>query len=113
MYGAGRMPDESRTCHHSACRVPASVALAFRYDSRQVWLRPLGGEAHPGVYELCADHADRLTVPRGWSQIDERGRGESFGAAGDGGLAGAPDGLGRLRPGGQAHRPPPTKEIEG
>lgn len=66
------MPDESRTCHHAACTAPASVALAFRYDSRQVWLRPLGDEAHPAVHELCLAHADRLTVPRGWEQIDER-----------------------------------------
>lgn len=67
------MSDESRTCHHSTCTAPASVALAFRYDSRQVWLRPLGREVHPAVLELCLDHADRLTVPRGWDQIDERG----------------------------------------
>lgn len=68
------MPDPSRTCHHAACTAPPLVALVFRYDTRQVWLRPLGAEAHPAVYELCADHADRLTVPRGWERIDERGR---------------------------------------
>lgn len=78
------MPDESRTCHHGACTAPASVALAFRYDSRKVWLRPLEGEAHPAVHELCWDHADRLTVPRGWEQIDERGSSEEVGLAGDG-----------------------------
>lgn len=83
VYGAGRMSDESRTCHHAACTAPASVALAFRYDSRQVWLRPLGQEAHPAVHELCLDHADRLTVPRGWDQIDERGSPGVTGLAGE------------------------------
>ena len=35
-------------------------------------LDDLSVEAHPMVHDLCALHADGLSVPRGWSLCDER-----------------------------------------
>ena len=32
-------------------------------------LGPLATYAEPHCYDLCAQHADRLTVPRGWEVI--------------------------------------------
>lgn len=29
-------------------------------------------ESHPMQYDLCADHAERLTVPKGWTLADRR-----------------------------------------
>lgn len=68
------MSEELRPCHHSACSGKASASLSFRYDSRQVWLLDLPAERDPARYELCEQHADRLTVPRGWERVDERDR---------------------------------------
>ena len=35
-------------------------------------LEDLSVESHPMVHDLCALHADGLSVPRGWSLSDER-----------------------------------------
>lgn len=32
----------------------------------------LGREAHPMAYDLCADHANLLKVPKGWALSDRR-----------------------------------------
>ncbi len=37
-------------------------------DSTAV-LGPLATHAEPHSYDLCADHAERLTVPRGWEVV--------------------------------------------
>jgi hypothetical protein len=37
-------------------------------DSTAV-LGPLAHYAEPHSYDLCADHADKLTVPRGWNVV--------------------------------------------
>lgn len=66
------MADDSRTCRRPGCAWPADASLSYRYATRQVWLLDLSPSAEPALYDLCASHADALTVPRGWERVDER-----------------------------------------
>lgn len=61
-----------RTCGRTGCRWPAAASLSFRYATGQVWLLDLTPEPDPALYDLCPDHADSLTVPRGWERVDQR-----------------------------------------
>jgi hypothetical protein len=61
-----------RTCRRTGCNDPAAATLSFRYDTRQVWVHLLTADVPGTRYDLCAAHADALTVPRGWHQVDER-----------------------------------------
>lgn len=61
-----------RTCRRTGCRWPAAASLSYRYATRQVWLVDLRPAPDPALYDLCPDHADTLTVPRGWDRVDER-----------------------------------------
>jgi Protein of unknown function (DUF3499) len=49
------------------------ATLAYDYGSRTVWLGPLADEGHPATHDLCGRHAERLSVPQGWSVDDRRG----------------------------------------
>jgi hypothetical protein len=40
--------------------------MSYNYADRVVMVEALSIETHPSRYELCADHAASLTVPRGW-----------------------------------------------
>jgi hypothetical protein len=70
-------------CARPGCQGPAAAWLTYAYGDSQVWLDDHsdgGGDRWP----LCASHAERLKVPRGWSQVDRRtgpGDGRSFAAA--------------------------------
>lgn len=59
------------TCSRPGCSRPASTTLVYDYASSTATLRDLV-EPHPMQYDLCAAHADRLSVPRGWALRDER-----------------------------------------
>jgi hypothetical protein len=37
-----------------------------------VWLDDLSGDRDPHAYDLCERHADRVSVPSGWSLDDRR-----------------------------------------
>jgi hypothetical protein len=62
----------SRTCAKPSCSVSASATLTYDYAGQTAWLEGLNSEAHPMRYDLCADHADALRVPRGWALQDRR-----------------------------------------
>lgn len=62
----------SRTCHRPGCGWPAAATLSYRYATRQVWLCDLSAAPDPSLHDLCPEHADTLTVPRGWAHVDER-----------------------------------------
>jgi hypothetical protein len=66
------MADEMRSCRKTACRWPAAASLSFRYASKEVWLLDLTAESDPNLYDLCPHHADSLTVPKGWTRVDQR-----------------------------------------
>ena len=59
----------SRRCSKTACRQPAVATLTYVYSDRAAVLGPLATYAEPHTYDLCAEHATRLTAPRGWDVV--------------------------------------------
>lgn len=59
----------TRQCTRSACSKPAVATLTYVYADSTVVLGPLATYAEPHTYDLCADHASRLTAPRGWDIV--------------------------------------------
>lgn len=45
------------------------ATLTYVYAESTAVLGPLATYAEPHSYDLCATHADRLTVPRGWEVL--------------------------------------------
>lgn len=59
----------NRRCSRTACSRPAVATLTFAYADSTAVLGPLALTAEPGSYDLCAEHSNRLSVPRGWEVI--------------------------------------------
>lgn len=49
------------------------ATLTYVYADSTVVLGPLATHAEPHSYDLCADHAERLTAPRGWDIVRLQG----------------------------------------
>lgn len=64
----------TRTCARTGCAGSAAATLSFNYQQRTVWIERRSDEPHPSTYDLCADHAERISVPVGWSLTDCRER---------------------------------------
>jgi hypothetical protein len=62
----------NRLCARIGCRAPATASLSYQYATRKVWLDDLDEAHDPHAYDLCAEHANRLVVPRGWKRDDRR-----------------------------------------
>ena len=62
----------TRRCARPGCNLAASATLCYHYAERTVWLEPLLVEAHPANHDLCANHANRLSPPKGWRLEDRR-----------------------------------------
>ena len=58
-----------RRCSRSACTRPAVATLTYVYADSTAVLGPLATYAEPHCYDMCAEHSERLTVPRGWEVI--------------------------------------------
>lgn len=59
----------SRQCSKTACTRPATSTLTYVYAEQTAVLGPLATYAEPHSYDLCEDHATRLTAPRGWDIV--------------------------------------------
>lgn len=59
----------TRQCTKTGCRRSAVATLTYVYAEQTAVLGPLATYAEPHTYDLCADHAERLTVPRGWEVV--------------------------------------------
>jgi len=59
----------SRRCSRPGCRQTAVFTLTYVYRDSTAVLGPLAAYVEPHCYDLCADHADRLTVPLGWEVV--------------------------------------------
>ncbi|MEX5294600.1 DUF3499 family protein [Kocuria sp. CPCC 205268] len=75
----------TRPCSRQTCRRDAVMTLTYVYSDSTAVVGPLAGHAEPHAYDLCAVHADRLTVPRGWRVVrlelpEDRARREDIGA---------------------------------
>ncbi len=66
------MPVVTRACARPGCARPASATLSYDYRGGTVWLESLAGEAHPMTHDLCTEHAQVTSVPRGWQLVDRR-----------------------------------------
>jgi len=58
-----------RQCSRSACGRPAVATLTYVYNDSTAVLGPLSQLAEPHSYDLCSEHAGRLTAPRGWEVV--------------------------------------------
>jgi hypothetical protein len=58
-----------RGCSKTGCRRPAVATLTYAYADRAVVVGPLATYAEPHTYDLCLDHAERMTAPRGWDVV--------------------------------------------
>ena len=59
----------TRQCSKTACVRPATSTLTYVYAEQTAVLGPLATYAEPHSYDLCEDHAGRLTAPRGWDIV--------------------------------------------
>ncbi len=59
----------NRRCSRTACSRAAVATLTFAYAESTAVLGPLALDAEPGTYDLCAEHSQRLSVPRGWEVV--------------------------------------------
>ena len=69
--GAGTLTPvrSGRQCSRSACGRAAVATLTYVYSDSTAVLGPLATYAEPHCYDLCAEHAERLTAPRGWEIV--------------------------------------------
>ncbi|PID53866.1 MAG: hypothetical protein CSA58_02250 [Micrococcales bacterium] len=58
-----------RVCSRSGCTRPAVATLTYAYMDSTAVLGPLATHPEPHAYDLCLEHTDRLTVPRGWQVL--------------------------------------------
>src|SRR5690606_35074470 len=66
---ASALVRSGRQCSRSACGRPAVATLTYVYQDSTAVLGPLAQLAEPHSYDLCAEHASRLTAPRGWEVV--------------------------------------------
>ena len=64
----------ARQCTRQGCVHSATVTLTYQYARSLVWLDDLSPERDPHSYDLCDQHANRLTAPSGWHLEDRRQR---------------------------------------
>ncbi|MGJ9421138.1 DUF3499 domain-containing protein [Aeromicrobium sp. CF3.5] len=60
---------EARRCTRSACSAKAVATLTYVYADQTAVLGPLATYAEPHTYDLCADHASRMSAPQGWNVL--------------------------------------------
>lgn len=59
------------------------ATLTYVYADSTAVLGPLAHLAEPHSYDLCAEHAERLTAPRGWEVVRLAQRFEETGPSDD------------------------------
>ncbi|MBB5830929.1 DUF3499 domain-containing protein [Brachybacterium aquaticum] len=59
----------ARECSRTACSKPAVSSLTFVYEDSTAVLGPLSRQIEPHAYDLCHEHASRMTAPLGWELL--------------------------------------------
>ncbi len=59
------------SCSRPACQRQPVATLTYDYAAGVATVDDLA-PPHPMQYDLCADHAARLSVPNGWELVDRR-----------------------------------------
>jgi len=62
-----------RRCTRTGCGQVAVATLTYIYSDSTAVVGPLAAFAEPHSYDLCEEHAVRLTVPRGWEVVRHAG----------------------------------------
>ncbi|MGX7680697.1 DUF3499 domain-containing protein [Jatrophihabitans sp. DSM 45814] len=62
-----------RRCTRPGCVQGAVATLTYIYGESTAVVGPLAAFAEPHSYDLCEEHAVRLTVPRGWEVVRHAG----------------------------------------
>jgi hypothetical protein len=58
-----------RRCSRTGCTELAVATLTYVYADSTAVVGPLATQAEPHSYDLCTQHAHRLTAPRGWELV--------------------------------------------
>lgn len=66
-----------RQCSKSSCRREAVATLTYVYADSMAVVGPLAPQRSPHGFDLCADHADRLSVPQGWRVVRHQALGNA------------------------------------
>jgi len=69
----GTVARMTRSCSRPGCSAPAAVTFTFEPEALIVWLGDLDEDRSGPGHDLCAEHGDRLSAPRGWNVNDLRG----------------------------------------
>ena len=59
----------ARRCSRTACGRGAVNTLTYVYAEQTAVLGPLATYAEPHAYDLCEQHSERLSAPRGWEVL--------------------------------------------
>lgn len=62
----------SAVCVRPGCSDAAVATFAFSPASLEAWLGDLDHDPRTLGQHLCSEHADRLSVPSGWTLTDVR-----------------------------------------
>nr|WP_211210158.1 DUF3499 domain-containing protein [Actinopolyspora halophila] len=62
-----------RRCSRTGCTHPAVATLTYAYADSTAVVGPLASYVEPHSYDLCEEHAMRLTVPKGWHVVRHEG----------------------------------------
>lgn len=58
-----------RVCSRPTCGATAVASLTYDYSEATAVIGPLPSKREPHAYELCEQHANAFTAPRGWQVI--------------------------------------------
>lgn len=72
-----------RLCSRAGCRHLATKTLTYIYADSTAVLGPLATFAEPHAYDLCDQHAIRLSAPVGWTVIKQESENENYGPSED------------------------------
>lgn len=61
----------SASCSRPGCQRAPATTLTYDYAGRVATISQLA-PPHPMQYDLCETHTERLSVPNGWTLVDER-----------------------------------------
>ncbi|GAA3843654.1 DUF3499 domain-containing protein [Saccharothrix violaceirubra] len=63
-----------RRCSRTGCANPAVATLTYAYADSTAVVGPLATYSEPHSYDLCEQHALRLTAPKGWEVVRHQGQ---------------------------------------
>ncbi len=72
-----------RHCSRTACGRAAVATLTYVYGDQTAVLGPLATFAEPHAYDLCEQHSQRLSAPRGWEVLRQAPDPDAIGPTGD------------------------------